>query len=149
MDSIKIIKKHGQPGGMPVATVYVDDDAPGESKDLYLHRFQNGEITPALSLSIVTNSETALGYQGLVTILQELGYTSTSNLCGLSNYSGFDNDDTFSLTGPKGYYVKDNFLHRKSFKLSLSITDNKIVGSQSETDIILPTTAIQERITKL
>lgn len=30
MDAIKVIKKHGQPGGLPVMTVYVDPEAPGE-----------------------------------------------------------------------------------------------------------------------
>lgn len=30
MDAIKIIKKHGEPGGLPVMTAYISADAPGE-----------------------------------------------------------------------------------------------------------------------
>ena len=31
MDAVKIIKKHGSPGGLPVITAYVDENAPGEA----------------------------------------------------------------------------------------------------------------------
>lgn len=40
MDSVKIIKKYGQPSGVPVITAYVDEDAPGEAgqeRKLYQH----------------------------------------------------------------------------------------------------------------
>ena len=62
MDSIKVIKKHGQPGGLPTVTVYVDADAPGESSDpvpKYLHTIRAGDASSTSNLIyIVSDSET-------------------------------------------------------------------------------------------
>ena len=82
MDSIKIIKKHGQPGGMPVVTVYVDEDAPGETKPIYRHRITRTKSSYSWSIDIFNDDPTAFTAASLAKWLKDNGYTSY----GVSGY---------------------------------------------------------------
>lgn len=95
MDSIKIIKKHGQPGGLPVVTVYVDEEAPGETKALYEHIICTGSIAV---MAIITESGTAFTADSLADLLVASGFDSASNALPLWGVSGLSaRTDGFSL----------------------------------------------------
>lgn len=77
MDSIKIIKKHGSPGGLPVVTAYVDENAPGEAeKKLYLHNISMG--TFGHTIDIISNDSTPFSYTTLNKWLKDNGYAQQS-----------------------------------------------------------------------
>lgn len=74
MDSIKVIKKHGQPGGIPVITVYVDEEAPGEVNDIYFHFI----VTGLFSFGIFTEDAEPYTTASFAKWLYDHGYTNAT-----------------------------------------------------------------------
>lgn len=76
MDSMKLIKKHGNPGGLPVMTVYIDADAPGEAHAVkYLHSV---DLSDRCIVTVVTEDSTPFTLETFAKWLYDNNYTNAS-----------------------------------------------------------------------
>lgn len=74
MQSVKIIKQHGNPSGLPVLTAYVDPDAPGETSDpLYAHYVS---VATFAHFVVVSKDNTPFTLSTLAKWLYDNGFTS-------------------------------------------------------------------------
>lgn len=88
MDAIKVIKKHGVPAGVPVITVYVDPNAPGERVTMYGHRI----TTPGFNLYIITSTSEPFTTASFAKYLYDRGFRDDSTIMAI-------NKTTFSQSG--------------------------------------------------
>jgi len=82
MNAYKIIKKHGVPSGIPVITVYVDPEAPGEApgeSKQYQHVIHCSSPLD-LKVVIINNSNEPFTANSLIQWLTDKGYDSAQNL---------------------------------------------------------------------
>lgn len=130
MDSIKIIKKHGQPGGLPTVTVYVAEDAPGEfggEVELYLHQLTMPTTSPFGSINIISKDKTPWVRADLVAFLKDNNYTSTSSAFTLAPFSTAVVNSNKIRTAVSIYYKEStNKVIFRSREFSFNIVDNAI-----------------------
>lgn len=133
MDSIKIIKKHGQPGGLPVVTVYVDENAPGETDStLYAHYIKDAG---GCLITIISKDNTPFTAVSLGSFLYENGINSADNAIW------FPTSPQFSNTAEGVRYTYRNKiwgtsgassnLKTENFGCPITYTDNKIVAGDT------------------
>lgn len=75
MDSMKLIKKHGSPGGLPVMTVYIDADAPGEAHEVVKKYLHSIDISDRCVVTVVTEDSTPFTLETFAKWLYDNGYT--------------------------------------------------------------------------
>ena len=130
MDSIKVIKKHGQPGGIPVVTVYVDEDAPGEYTAVkkYLHTIT---LDAVCTVIIINESSTAFTKATFAKWLYDNNYKSAGAV-----YKVTGNSITVNVEGNmvfdtmQGMYSNnetDIKITSSRKTLSFDSTENKLV----------------------
>ena len=78
MDAVKIIKKHGSPGGVPTITAYVDENAPGEAQatSLYLHQIKASNYI----FHLYSSSDTPFTTGTFAAWLKNNGFNSNTKL---------------------------------------------------------------------
>lgn len=132
MDAIKIIKKHGTPGGLPVVTVYVDADAPGEaqaSEPLYVHEIQAG----AMKAQVVTKDSTAYTMTTFVKWLQDNNHDATHSLVASGlDMSLVNSGTTIALVVPQRFYADSNDkLKVNATRMEYTLADGVFTRSQT------------------
>lgn len=126
MDAMKVIKKHGAPGGLPVVTIYVDADAPGEDRTLYEHHISvtnYGEV-----LCLISDSSTPLDASTLNTILKDAGYASYSTALPITTSIRMLTNKIYHGVG---IYGTTNTLYITTVTDTLSISEGSITSSSA------------------
>lgn len=91
MDAVKIIKKHGSPGGLPVITAYVADNAPGES-EIHIN------VDNPQSVETLEN----LQYQGQTYVVPETPQIPTPTVGNAGKVLGVDSSGSYALQDASG-----------------------------------------------
>lgn len=91
MDAVKIIKKHGEPGGLPVITAYVADNAPGES-EIHIN------VVDPQSVETLEN----LQYQGQTYVVPETPWIPTPTVGNAGKVLGVSAEGSYELQTPSG-----------------------------------------------
>lgn len=78
MDAVKVIKKHGSPGGLPTITAYVDENAPGEAQavSLYLHQVKTANYI----ILVYSSSKTVFTTATFAKWLYDNGFNTNAKL---------------------------------------------------------------------
>ena len=132
MDSIKIIKKHGQPGGLPVLTVYVDEDAPGEGQKLYQHRITRNQSGNSWAVVIVSTDATPFTGATFAKWLYDKGFISYGGGLPIQQLEVNTNNGTLqnqeALFSANGTYISVRYT-----SYTPSITDNTLTYTTEST----------------
>ena len=128
MDSMKLIKKHGSPGGLPVMTVYIDADAPGEvdTLQLYEHYITLNRWTHCV---IVTRESTPFTLSTLAKWLYDNGKIAAGADKSIPCFNVFEAsvpttaDNTFTLKKSREVYSTDGTnvkMYEDDYKITYS-----------------------------
>lgn len=146
MDAYKIIKKHGVPAGVPVVTVYVDEDAVGEYSPRFNHHISLADIV----IDIITSDATPFTTATFAKWLFDNGYKipgSSSGRYPVSNVYCYTSNNIMYIEQLKGIASSNGtaiIYYRTTFTISLGESALNITetSGQSSTivtsDIVIP-----------